>query len=128
MTGMPFKLLMPLMAIIGGFALPAIARPGYLNGRYWDECTNGYNPQLGNFSLCAANTQEYRLQYSKGISVQGRCGYPKFYLSPGLSLRAAQNFHAQVCGIPQHGLSATEIMGIDAMRAMSEALTRQYFY
>ena len=108
--------------------LPAQAGPGYLNGRYWNECSSGYNPGLGKFVFCSANTQEYRLQYATGISVQGRCGYPTFYRSPGVNLRAAQNFHAKVCNIPQPGLSAEQIMGIEAGRSIGEALTRQYFY
>ena len=125
---MRFRIASSLMAALSLISMPALAGPGYLNGRYWDECTNGYNPQLGTFSLCAANTQEYRLQYARGISVQGRCGYDKFYISPGSIIQAAQNFHSQVCGIPQQGLSATELMGIEAMRGLSEVLTRQYFY
>jgi len=115
-------------------AISALTQPaahaggGYLSGRYWNECRSGYNSELGKFSLCSASTQEYRLQYVSGIFVQGRCGYPVFYRSPGVDLSVAQNFHAQVCGVPQPGLSATQLMGIEAMRGLSEALSRQYFY
>jgi hypothetical protein len=104
-----------------------LAAPGYLNGRYWDECTYGDNPRLGRFALCAANTQEYRLQYTSGVSVQGRCGYPKFYINK-VQLREAQRFHAQICGNSQPGLTAAQIMAIEASKQIGEALTRQYKY
>jgi len=110
---------------IFGIGNSAHAGGGYLAGRWYPYCENGYNSNgLGGYSFCL-NGSNYRIQYASGDWVQSYCGANVVYRSRSLSESQAAWFHGQVCGIPSGG-GGTNMN--DVMVEMMRMMGQQYQY
>jgi hypothetical protein len=104
---------------------PASAGGGYLGGRWYPYCENGYNRNgLGGYSFCV-NGGNYRIQYASGDWIQSYCGATVVYRSIRLSEQQAAWFHGQVCGRPSGG---GETNMNDVMIEMMRMMGQQYNY
>lgn len=106
------------------FSLAAKASGGFLGGRWYPYCENGYNGNgLGNYFFCV-NGSNYRIQYASGDWIQSYCGATVVYRSRTLSESQAAWFHGQVCGRQTQGGSNWNDVMIEMMRMMGQ----QYRY